>query len=159
MQTFYNYEFELPINDCDKDLYREFLLSFSRCGRWIDRFTNGYTHVKLGQLLPGEDREIIWFNPTFETGLVYLQSRCVGEKTKGLYVSTVAQEKQAVCRFGIQTCATLVQYLMGINLGVWTPQGLYNELTMECEQRLYEQGVQEVRPWASQLALQSLESV
>ena len=70
------------------------------------------------------------------------------EHTKILEIDLEFTFTQKLFRDGFQTCATLVQYLAGIDLKAVLAQTLYDRLTNRSEKYLKRHGIVEVTEWA-----------
>lgn len=129
---------------------REYYLIFgySDIKGWYDRFLDGYTHVTLAQhIVPTYLSVIEPMDHAAITGIIRI-SELAQMKGKILHLKTNVTRKSKLIKPTIQTCATLIQYMMGINLGVITCQSMYDRLVNKDSKWLRKRGVLEVKEWA-----------
>ena len=119
-----------------------YYLAFGYTDQWFDRFLKGYTHVALIMSVQGG-----------HIGMEPMLRRChiscglefdLSEWDEVLKVEVVSTRVNRLIGLRFQTCATFVQYIMGISTGSYLCQTLYERLT----NRVYT-GV-EVTKWNTQ---------
>ena len=120
---------------------------FGHTDGWWNKFLRGYTHVALMELVGSS--YAIAVDPAMSGANMGIRGKPDEDDTEYemLYVRVRAQRKNHLIRFKIQTCATIIQYLMHTDLGVITAQGMYERLTEKPQKWLRKRGIMEVTRW------------
>lgn len=109
---------------------------------------SGYNHMALGWMV-NEDAVFV-IEPTLRGASIDLVFTREIANTKGfvaLIVDVESTNEQRLFREHFQTCATMVQYLAGFDLGATLVQTLYEKLTTSSEEFLKEHGILGVETW------------
>ena len=118
----------LPYRD-SKALTSTYIFAFRQCTSVWDKILPGYTHVDLLEPLGATT---LVCAPTFSGCEIFARDtpheglegyRCVRVEVR-------PRKGQRLIRVGVQTCATVVQYVAHIWLGAITCQALYERLTL-----------------------------
>lgn len=130
---------------------REFFLFFMRVESPELKNLSGYNHMALGLMLTDEVMLII--EPALEganMNLCYVKDivlRVAMNPREALVMNVKRNRKQKLFKEDFQTCATMVQYLCGIDLKAKLVNTLYKRLTTKDEIYLRRHGILGVRPW------------
>lgn len=127
-------------------------LIFCRTASFWNRYIPGFNHVILVKKAHDYHHAFLWVEP-----LIWIANICLFHSEKDIPVKkgdVVVQLnidytfENRLLRPILQTCATLVQYLVGISLGCMFVQSLYNKLTTSSKEYLLKKGIKGVKVWA-----------
>jgi hypothetical protein len=111
--------------------YRKILMVFSRVDTsWYDKLLKGYNHVCMVEVL--EDDLVVIIEPTNYGARFMLRSfPTEGEwaKFKVVELDVVVNRSRKLIGPRFQSCATICQYMAGIDTGAILAQTLYKRLT------------------------------
>lgn len=113
------------------------------------RHIKGFNHVAWGWVLPEQPQVMLIIEPAMQGAnidFVYVEE-VIEEAIEVLELDLKFTFTQKLFKEELQTCATLVQYLSGIDLGATLAQTLYNKLTRKDKGYLAKHGILEVRRW------------
>lgn len=134
---------------------RIYYFVFGYTNGWWGRYLKGYTHVALlHEIREGDNAFVIGLEPMVDgcrTLVMPVPTDLWPGKRWEILVVVVANapRKNRLIRPVIQTCATIVQYIAGVSLGVITAHGLYSKLTNGNRNWLQSKGIVEVAKWES----------
>jgi hypothetical protein len=135
-------------------------LLFTHTTTWWDKILPGYTHVCLMMHESEEDEngmvKITYCDPLtrksfMSPGCIYLESMTSLLLPKRAMITITYKPNRVNLIRPVQTCATIVQYLLGINLGATTVNSLYNKLTTKHLNWLAKKGITGVKIWQRSL--------
>ncbi len=129
---------------------RKFLFIFCKTNHWLARFTDGFTHVLLAEVI--DDEFVVIIEPTSTGGVVLF--RTLPAIHEWDYVGVLEVDVTRLHEYKLRkpllhTCTTFCQYFAGIYLGCYLPQSLWNKLTSN-DKDLKIQGIERVRVWEQQ---------
>lgn len=109
---------------------RRFLFIFGHSDLWVNKYLKGYTHVVLAEFIDGF---LTIIEPTLSSARVIFRTMPRSREWLDYGVLEVVVSYKDVTKnnligFKWQTCATVVQYLAGINTGALLAQTLYKRL-------------------------------
>lgn len=124
------------------------IFGYSDIKAWYSCFLDGYTHVTLAQTCNLGVVTVI-MEPLDHACMIGIKAISEPPTLKGkvLEVFISVSRKSKLIKPTIQTCATLIQYIMGINLGVITCQSMYDRLVNKDSEWLRKRGVLGVKEW------------
>lgn len=138
-----------PISFLTLKKERRFLLLFRRLEVPELKALRGFNHMALGWYIAADKVQVI--EPAFHGANIDIVSikdlKAMSELVRVVEVDTTVTVGQRLFKEGFQTCATLVQYLMGIDLSVTLVQTLYERLTTYSDEYLSEHGILGVNKW------------
>lgn len=118
---------------------KTYYLIFGYSDKWYTRFLRGYTHLSVVYKIPGG---YVYLNPLLSSCKIEAAASFgIHEDMEVLQVKVNVLKANRLIKPIFQTCATFVQYVIGISTGAFLCQSLYNRLTT----RIY-RGV-EVKKW------------
>ena len=122
---------------------------FSRViDRWYTRIQYGFTHVVFAEVV---DEDLLFIiEPGFSGATMMLRTYPTLHEWDNYCVVEVSlnfNKSQKLIRPLIQTCATICQYLAGINLHTIWAQTMFERLTCEQHEYLSNYGIRSVRIW------------
>jgi hypothetical protein len=141
----------------DYNKRRKVIFIFQHGNMWYCKLFRGFTHVILGWR--HENGLMTFVEPCDKASQVlsldgnwynHLKSTLkISDKMRVLEVAVNVTRESRLIHWlpKRQSCTTIVQYLVGISLGVVTPQGLYDKLTKKDSGWLKERGIMEVIEW------------
>lgn len=129
---------------------RKILLLFSRVPDKRIAWLSGYNHIAIADITHDEAAVVIephFFGCSVRAIDVALitQPEFVGIKI--IEMTVVNTKTNKLIRPLLQTCATLVQYIAGIDLGIFLVQTLYDYLTQTDPLLLKAKGIHKVKVW------------
>lgn len=127
---------------------RRFLLLFARNKDRRVAWLSGYNHISIVELL--RDDYCVVIEPHFFGASVYVTKSFELKELRGvtaLELEVHNTRTNKLIRPLLQTCATLVQYIAGIDLGIFLVQTLYNYLTQTDPIMLQAKGIHKVKIW------------
>ena len=128
------------------------LFVFSRLyDRWWAKYLSGFNHMAMAIVLDKDYVIVIepWYSHCSVTCRTY-PAPGEWDKWKVVELTVVPTNKQKLVRPVMQTCATLCQYLGGVNLGCILPNSLYNTIVSRSAEWLKDKGIQGVKIWEPQ---------
>ena len=106
---------------------RIYYLNFSYTDCWYGKILKGYTHVDL---IARTNKAFVELSPLASRCFILVGDEVTIDKPEGFLRVRVAHSSRAqLIKPTIQTCTTFVQYVMGINVGAFLCQTLYDRLT------------------------------
>lgn len=96
-----------------------------------------------------DEDHIYILEPTFTGALTHIAklNQLILEGTQVLELDVIHHPQSKLVRLTFQTCATICQYLAGIDLKCKLVQSLYEKLTTESSTYLRSCGVKRVKSW------------
>lgn len=106
---------------------RTYYLAFGYTDRWYDKWLKGYTHVAVIARVNGA---LVGIEPINKHCFLYAGNEIIlSNWNEVLKVEVRSSKANQLIGLKFQTCATLVQYIMGIKTGAYLCQTLYDRLT------------------------------
>jgi len=115
--------------------------------KWYLKIQTGFNHMAIAW--PISPEHIYLLEPTFTGSLTCLKNlEDLNHKDiTVLSLDLVHNPESKLVRLSFQTCATICQYLAGIDLGCKLVQSLYEKLTTESSTYLRSCGIKRVTSW------------
>ena len=128
---------------------KEYLLVFSRQNeKWWHRLMGGYNHCAIYDM-----REEVILEPLLNKLSIYggmsklFFIEHIRPEFKILHVKVRSIPKSRLIGIKPQTCASFIQYVVGIDLGTILCQKMYDILTSSKTSYLRKKGILEVKSW------------
>lgn len=125
---------------------RAFILLFCRTEAGLSKYLSGFNHVTLFEYMDGEYVAIDFTHTSSDIRIFHRFPRPIlkNRTAVAIFVDRKGQSRLISPKI-LQTCTTLAQYLIGIQLYAILADTLYRQLTRKSERWLRKKGIQDCR--------------